>query len=51
MIRCGACYPGRAFDYKTHEEIRDLQIPKWENLNAERIRAKWAAQDAAEKKK
>lgn len=51
VIRCAACYPGRGFDYKTHAEIADLEIPKWPGLTAERIHAKWAKQDAAEKKK
>jgi len=48
-VRCATCYPGRSFDYAVHKDLRDLQIPKYPGLNAERVRAKWA--DASKQKK
>ena len=50
-IRCATCYPGRSFEFKAHKDLPDLCIPKYPGLTAERVREKWSAKDAAEKKK
>jgi hypothetical protein len=50
-VRCATCYPGRSFDYNAHKDLRDLGIPKHPGLTAARVRDKWAAKDAEEKKK
>lgn len=50
-IRCATCYPGRSFDFKAHKDLRELGIPKYPGLTAERVRDKWAAKQAEEKKK